>query len=348
MMSTPASTPTVRLREPADLVAAVPYLLGFHPDPDSIVILGIHARQIAITVRVDVTAVTADPHGIWRQVAGPLTDAGVTSLAVIGYLSDDDTDAVYSLAAAAPIPVVEMQRVHDGRWWSLTCTQDCCPPGEPITCDTPVDVALIAASGSPAPTRHSLTAQLKPGPEQLVDDVAAHLPLRPRPTTGDAYRAIDDAHVQRADGPAPLNAPEAALLLQALTDVVVRDAAARWHDDAAWWLWTDLIHTAPTGWIAPVAALLATTSYQRGNAVLARFAAEHALTDNPDYSLAQLVVGLADAHVHPSQLREALAAAIRDVAELHPGMADLIGATEPSSSTQPTTSTAPIGGDPDA
>lgn len=324
-MSSPASTPTVRLREPSDLVTAVPYLLGFHPDPGSIVVLGLHERRIAITIRVDASAVHTDPTEMWRRIAEPLADADTHAVALIGYLPADEVDIVFTLAATSPLPVLEMQRVDDGRWWSLTCTQDCCPPGQPISSDTPVDVALIAASGSPAPTRDSLTAHLQPGPDELVDDVAAHLPRRPRPTTGDAYRAIDDAHTARTDGPLPLTADEASLLLQALADVVVRDAASRWHDDAAWWLWTDLIRTAPTGWIAPAATLLATTTYQRGNAVLARFAAEHALRDNPDYALAQLVVGLTEAHVHPGQLRAALSVAVRDVAELHAGLAELIG-----------------------
>jgi hypothetical protein len=303
----------------------VPYLLGFHPDPGSIVILGLHERRIAITVRVDASAVHTDPTQMWRRLAEPLADADTHAVALIGYLPADEVDIVFTLAATSPLPVLEMQRVDDGRWWSLTCTQDCCPPGQPISSNTPVDVALIAASGSPAPTRDSLTAHLQPGPDELVDDVAAHLPRRPRPTTGDAYRAIDDAHTARTDGPLPLTPDEASLLLQALADVVVRDAASRWHDDAAWWLWTDLIRTAPNGWIAPAAALLATTTYQRGNAVMARLAAEHALRDNPDYALAQLVVGLTEAHVHPGQLREALSAAVRDVAELHPGLAELIG-----------------------
>ncbi|WP_158220829.1 DUF4192 domain-containing protein [Kineosporia sp. R_H_3] len=306
-------------------MTAVPYLLGFHPDPGSIVVLGLHERRIAITARVDASAVHTDPTEMWRRLAGPLADADTHAVALIGYMPADEVDIVFTLAATSPLPVLEMQRVDDGRWWSLTCTQDCCPPGQPISSDTPVDVALIAASGSPAPTRDSLNAHLQPGPDELVDDVAAHLPRRPRPTTGDAYRAIDDAHTARTDGPLPLTPDEASLLLQALADVVVRDAASGWHDDAAWWLWTDLIRTAPTGWIAPAATLLATTTYQRGNAVLARLAAEHALRDNPDYALAQLVVGLTEAHVHPGQLREALSVAVRDVAELHPGLADLMG-----------------------
>jgi len=97
------------------------------------------------------------------------------AVALIGHLPADEVDIVFALAATSPVPVLEMQRVDDRHWWSLTCTQDCCPPGQPISSDSPVDVALIAASGSPAPTRDSLTAQLKPGPDKLVDDDAARV-----------------------------------------------------------------------------------------------------------------------------------------------------------------------------
>ncbi len=56
-MSNPSITSqTVHLRRPSDLITAVPYLLGFHPDPGSIVILGIHDRTVAFTVRLDAPA----------------------------------------------------------------------------------------------------------------------------------------------------------------------------------------------------------------------------------------------------------------------------------------------------
>ncbi len=159
-----------------------------------------------------------------------------------------------------------------------------------------------------------------------MDDVASRLPLDPAPSRRLGYHAVRTAHAARTDGPVPLTAEQAAVLLQALTDVDIRDAVCAWDDPAAWWLWTDLIRTAPPGWIAPVATVLATTTYQRGNAVLARLAAEHALTDDPTYPLARLVIGLADAHIHPDQLRDALTHAVRDVARLHPDLADLLGA----------------------
>jgi hypothetical protein len=98
--------------------------------------------------------------------------------------------------------------------------------------------------------------------------------------------------------------------------IEVRDSCCAWHDDAAWWLWTDLIRAAPPGWIAPVATLLAVTAYQRGDTVLAQLATEHALTADPAYSLAQLVDGMLAAHIHPQLVRDALEYAVREAAAL--------------------------------
>lgn len=324
-MSNP-STAMVHLRQPSDLITAVPYLLGFHPDPGSIVILGIHDYSVAFTVRLDTPAPGGefDPLSVWIRLTRPLADADTHAVAIIGYLPADHDHALLLLGATAPVPLLELLRVHDGRWWSLGCPTDCCPPGQPLEADTTVDAALIVSTGFPAATRDDLTTHLRPGPRALVDDVAARLPLDPPPATLVAYQSVRDAHAARVDGPIPCTVDDAPALLQALTDLAVRDAVCAWDDEAAWWLWTDLIRAAPPGWIAPVATVLATATYQRGNAVLARLAAEHALTDDPTYPLARLILGLADAHFHPDQLRDALAHATREVARLHPDLADLL------------------------
>ena len=97
----------------------------------------------------------------------------------------------------------------------------------------------------------------------------------------------------------------------------VRDSCCAWHDDAAWWLWSDLIHAAPPGWIAPVATLIAVTAYQRGNSILAQLAARHALIDDPDYQLALLVDGMVTAQIHPDIVRYAIGAAVREATAEH-------------------------------
>src|SRR5215472_69399 len=42
----------LRVRNPGDLIEAIPYLLGFHPR-DSLVIVGLVGTRVSITARVD-------------------------------------------------------------------------------------------------------------------------------------------------------------------------------------------------------------------------------------------------------------------------------------------------------
>jgi hypothetical protein len=67
-----------------------------------------------------------------------------------------------------------------------------------------------------------------------------------------------------------------------------------WHDDATWWLWSDLIRLTPARRVPTVAMVLAATAYQRGDTPLALTAAEHAFKADPDFSHTQgILVGLA-------------------------------------------------------
>ena len=307
----------VRLNRPRDLLSAIPYLLGFHP-ADSVVVVALRRGQVALAARVDASAVQ-DAAAVWGRMSRSLTEAGIDSLAVVAYTDQTAQDAVLRFAGASPWPVLDVIRAHDGRWWSLTCPNGpaCCPPGEPFTPDPAVTAPLAVGAGSPAASRDDLAACLQPGPPVLLDAVAALLPLDPAPAMRVLRQATVTAHTERADGPIPPGPAQAALLLHAIGVIPVRDSCCAWHDDAAWWLWTDLIRAAPPGWVAPVATLIAVTAYQRGDAILAHLASQHALTDDPDYGLAQLVDGMVAAQIHPQIVRAALEHAVREATTEH-------------------------------
>jgi hypothetical protein len=319
--ATPAASPveSVRLDQPRDLLAAIPYLLGFHPGTGSLIAVAISGGRVGVTVRVDAARLGPDDMpAVWARLARPLAEADARHLLVVGYLPETDQDLLAAFAAACPTPVLDVIRVDDGRWWSLTCPNgpDCCPPGQPVREDPAVVAPLIAAAGAPAASRADLAACLRPGPAEAVSAVAGLLPLNPVPPPAALYRALADAHAGCVDGPIRLVPDRAALLLQAVTDLRIRDAACVWHDDAAWWLWTTLIRYAPPTHLPPVTTLIATTAYQRGDTVLARMAAEHALTANPDYGLAQLMLGTVAAQIHPATIRDVFAGALAELADL--------------------------------
>jgi hypothetical protein len=312
----------IQLEHPRDLLAAIPYLLGFHPD-DSVVIVALADGQVALTIRVDLGAgdvmTLNEPHAMWARLSPPLTEVGVDTVALIAYADRDAETGVLAFAGASPWPVLDVLRAHGQRWWSLTCPlgPSCCPSGELSEPNPAVAVPLAVGSGAPAASRQALAGCLQPGPPVLVEAVARLLPLDPSPARSVLTQAIVTAHTERVDGPIPLGPAQAALLLHAVTVVEVRDGCCAWHDEAACWLWTDLIHAAPPGWVAPVATLLATTAYQRGNSILAQLAAAHALTDDPGYRLARLVDGMVTAQIHPALVRDALDYAVREATAHH-------------------------------
>jgi hypothetical protein len=282
------------------------------------VVVALDRCEVTLTLRVDHDALEDLP-ALWSRLAAPLSRAGTGELAVIGYTGADREPDVLAFAGSSPWPVLDVLRVQDGRWWSLTCPNGptCCPPGEPYQPDPAVTAPLALATGSPAASREDLAACLLPGPPVLVEGVAALLPLDPVPADEALLHAVHAAHTERADGPIPLGPAQAALLLHAVSTTRVRDTSCAWHDDAAWWLWTDLIHATPPGWLAPPATLLAVTALQQGNTPVARLAAERALHADPGYRLARLVVGLIEAAVHPSAIRDAMAHAVQEAMNAH-------------------------------
>jgi hypothetical protein len=179
----------VLLTGPRDLLTAVPFLLGFDPGPGSVIVLALHAGHITVTIRVDTPALD-DPARIWARLDRPLAEAGVDEVAVVGYLPADGDRRLLGFAALAPVLLLDVLRVHDHRWWSLTCTTGpgCCPPGEPLVPNTVISAPLVVGTGAPASSRADLANCLLPGLDDLLDAVAQLLPLRPAPSSPMAIR----------------------------------------------------------------------------------------------------------------------------------------------------------------
>ncbi|HET6211748.1 MAG TPA: DUF4192 family protein, partial [Micromonosporaceae bacterium] len=60
--------PPLRLRGPADLLAAVPHLLGFRPD-ESLVVIGSQDRRLTFACRVELPEPGDPPAALGRYLA---------------------------------------------------------------------------------------------------------------------------------------------------------------------------------------------------------------------------------------------------------------------------------------
>jgi hypothetical protein len=306
---------TLSVRSPADLIAAVPYLLGFHPT-DSLTVVAMQGSRVVFAARHDLPEpgtpeVKARAEAL--HLAAVVARQAVDGATVIGHgAADRVTPAVLRLGDALDdlrVPILDALRVTDGRYWSYMCDEPgCCPP-EGVPCD-PATSAIAAAAtyaGQVAfPDRESLAAQLGSvdGPVRVamaaateraeqrrtelitgVDEVAASRAVR---RAGRA--AVRDACRRRREG-SRLGDDDVAWLGVLLTHLPVRDYAWERTDGADWQvsLWTDVLRRVPPGYVPAPACLLAFAAWRAGQGALASVAVARALEADPAYSMAVLL-----------------------------------------------------------
>ena len=137
MTEASSNTAVLRVRDPGDLIEAIPYLLGFHPR-DSLVLVGLDGFRVGVTARVDL-AELADADVLPTTVR-VMRDGGAAYLVAVVYdasaerVSPDSMpwrkaiDDITDCAARSGIEVMDALLVAGGRWWSYECAgTDCCP-----------------------------------------------------------------------------------------------------------------------------------------------------------------------------------------------------------------------------
>jgi len=307
--------PVIRVASPADLLDAVPYLLGFHPDR-SIVVVAFRQPpgQFHVAFRYDLPdpPATESALDIAGHAAEVLTRSSVSCAAIIGYGARSLVAPVFrqiSLQlATAGIMLIEALRAEGGRYWSYVCQNpDCCPPeGVPFgQVPGPAAVAAVTLGLTALPSRAHLAATIAPqdGPARRAMRHAttdarrwlarlARDPANFRAQVTASGRDLISAAVAASSNGDRQSDSDAARLSVLLTDIRVRDeawaqidpAAIRPHLD----LWSDMTRRAVEN-VAACASLLAFAAWTAGDGALASIAIERALAADPGYSMARLI-----------------------------------------------------------
>ena len=290
---------SLSIRNPQDLLSAIPYLLQYQPRDILVIVFARTARQMVI-VTVDVPTPSREAR-VWDILAADLDDHCPDTLYLIAYVPAALSTTILECARLAPLPVNDVLRVHDGHWWGLRHNDPACTSaqGTPIQPQDHILATLTLAGLSVASSWDELAAGQQPAPTSVLNQVHAELVrgAGERWTATDRYQALWAARQAREEGPRALPEAEAARLLRALSHATVRDAVLDWHDDATWWLWNDLIRLTPPNRAATVELLLATTAYLRSDTSMAMAAADRAFTADrgraiPEPVLVALAFGL--------------------------------------------------------
>lgn len=271
--------PNLIVRGVGDLLAVVPYLLGYHPH-DGLVLVATRRHKILCVLCGDdpalLAAVAAEhgPDGTFLIEYGP-GSAGV----------NHEVDV----------------RVHDGHYWR---------PGDPdqkrrvptgsVAAATatfhglrarPSRAAMLAELAAvTGPEREAMTAAIRRAETRMVEldrtvpDEERFTRLVRRAGTA-AVRAAERRH--RARGRLTDDAT-AWLTVLLVSPAVFAYAWERLGDDQQA-LWTDLVRRADPRYVAAPACLLGYLTWRDGQGTLARMAIDRALTAEPDHEMARLL-----------------------------------------------------------
>ena len=314
---------TLKVSNPAELIAAVPYLIGFHP-ADSVTVIALRGKKIIFAARHDLPEREL-PGDVVRsdaaEVAAVVAGQGVTGATVIGYGEPARvTPTVLRVAEAlirAGVPVLDELRVTGGRYWSYLCSDpECCPQdGRPCL---PADSAIAAAAtyqGAVAlPDRKALVDQIAPacGAEQraaatraqrrmaVLYDRESHEAGFVRQVRRAGRAAVREAERRYRSGKR-LTDDEVAWLGLLLMHIPVRDYAWERMGDERWWvgLWTDVLRRVEPMCVPAPACLLSFAAWRAGHGALARVAVDRAFAEDPLYGMASLLGDLLKLGVHP-------------------------------------------------
>lgn len=320
--------PLLRVRGPADLAEAVPYLIGFHPER-SLVIVGLSRGRVVVTARIDLAELSGPKRPVLASTLASMTASGVARFVALVY--DDDADLTElphrelcgELAAAVgrlDCDLDDTALVCRGRVYSYLCGDPgCCPPdGRPLSAESHISAEATYAGLVALPDRASLAATLDPDPVEQRERLYPAL-IAAEQDAFDAARRGDAGRINRVDvralfraarrceGPDGAEPTDAALVrfAAALHRVEVRDAVWLGVDDGridGRPLWRGLARRLPAPYDAPPLFLFAWASYRAGDGAMAGMAAERVLASDPAYTAAELVLAALAHALDPRRL----------------------------------------------
>lgn len=316
--STPPESPRRRLRltSPADLLAFVPYSLGFHPH-DSVVLLSIGPGGRTMTARADLTDDPEQARSAAVEVARAVALNDGREVLLVAYTDDPGralltTDELVEALDGHGVPVTLALRADGRCWHHLGASDGHGSPydlgAHPLTAESVLEGRVTYAD------REQLAASLDPADPTLVDAVLES--LDGRAALEEAGRPTLRAEAEWAAGwvrqrvARPVEVPrwpapdEVARLLRVLEVADARDVVlaevTRSTARAQVGLWTSLARLAPDGHRAHVSALLALAAWLDGNGALAWCAIDRAREVDPDHPLARIVTDALEGAVPPS------------------------------------------------
>lgn len=299
--STGAPPPArIRANSPADLLALVPYLLGFRP-AESLVALLLRDGQVLLTARIDLP-----PADRADEVVDRFGDLGrrhrAAGMVLVAYSrvpgpARELLEAV--VVGSTPLGLVDALYVCEQRWWSLMCRADCCPADgtlfDPLS--HPLAAEAVYAGLGTVSGREVVRARVDgPGVEdveqlrELHRQVAEELERRPRSRRVAEMSATVTRFLLL---PTPLGDAQCARLAVLASDHDVRDVAWLAMEQQAIGdhldLWGQVVARTVAPWQPAPLCLFGMAAWIAGDGALQNCCRDRVSQEDPDDPMADLL-----------------------------------------------------------
>ena len=304
-------------RTPEDLIALVPYVLGFHP-AESVVLLTFGAPDGSFHARVDLPVGAVDRREVCEVLCNAVRRNRAPTTAVVVFSADPQrsaaicADLVPALRATGA-SVVDAIRADGARWWSVFDTD---PVGHAYDSRThPYTAEQVfeghAALGSRADLVDSLigtdldeTTRVSRAADRAVDKLLPAVRSRPRSAGRRQARWLHERLSRAAADGELLPTADAGRVLALIGIHDIRDVVwgglTRDVAGAHVGIWRDLVRRAPPDLLPGAAAVLAFVAWLSGEGALSWCAVERCLGGDPHDALAHNVAALLQNAVPPS------------------------------------------------
>ena len=322
----PADLVRLRVRAPADLLATIPFLLGFHPS-ESLVVLFLRGGRVVLSARYDLPG--GGPEGgagsadlLVAPVDDLVAQHGVTGLVLVAYCTDADRGRAVLAEHQAHqqgAELLDVLLVDGERWWSLACTTGCCPAegAAYAPAEHPLSAEAVWAGLVAQPDRASVVARVAGPPASRWEEMSSRAaavesglpdqgPEARQAALGAAVVAGLDA-LRGPEGPhpaAPLDDAACLELALLVREAVVRDVACALvtREDAARHvaLWQEVVGRVPPDLAPGPLGVLGIAAWADGNGTLLNACCERLDLVEPGYPMGRLLSDVSRRALPPS------------------------------------------------
>lgn len=317
-------------RRPVDLLALVPWVLGFHPE-DSVVLLTFDGAE-SFHARADLPSSDDERSEVTRMLRDLVARRGVAQVGLVLYTDDavasmELHDAVLPVLAAIGVEVVDVLRVSGDRYYAVTDPDD---QGQPFDLDShSLTVSRLAQGERVHESRAALSRSLAGddledvaavsvaadrAADQLLDAVARGTPepAGDRPSLGQTLAVALGAQGRWLQSriragltdPEAIDVSDAGRMLVLVALESLREVAwaemTRSNSVEQVGLWRALVRRAPHDLRAAPASLLAFAAWLGGKGALAWCALDRCFEVDPADALGEQVAALLESATPPS------------------------------------------------